>query len=170
MYRKTGTVNFIGTMLFDDEPERECWHEAGHAIVGHHLGMKIMATGFSWVSGEDSEPNPSTWIETFDGFEKDILATQYSAGMAAETIKLGEHDFLACKSDRRGFETLGCASPFEHYATKAIEILTEKDAALVRIYERLMLERTSPSNEPFVDTDGTKRQVHLDREDFKLLL
>jgi hypothetical protein len=163
-------MNFIGTMLFDDEPDRECWHEAGHAIVGHHLGMKIIAIGFSWVSGQDHAPNPSTWLETFDGFAKDNLATQSAGGMAAEIIKLRDYDFMAGKSDRQGFQALGCALPFEHYVTKAIEILTETDAALVRVYEKLMLERNNPSNDPFVDTDGMKKQVHLNRQDFESLL
>ena len=30
---------FNGVVLFENEPDRECWHEAGHAVVANHLGM-----------------------------------------------------------------------------------------------------------------------------------
>jgi hypothetical protein len=164
-------MSFIGKMLFEDEPERECWHEAGHAIVGHHLGMKIMAIGFSWISGEEHAPNPSTWIETFDGFENDLVATQCAGGVAAEITKLRDYDFMACKSDEQLFQQLGCAFPLEHYVNEAIKILGEREAALVRVYDRLMQERNRPSYSPFVDSvDHMKKQVHLKCDDFESLI
>jgi hypothetical protein len=137
--------HLIGITLFEDEPERECWHEAGHAIVGHHLGMKIIAIGFSWVRGEEHEPNPSTWVETYDGFERDKVATQCFGGVAAEIAKLKTYDWDACKSDGEHFKKLGCTSPFEHYVNEAAKIIVERDTALLRVYDRLMQERSSPS-------------------------
>jgi hypothetical protein len=41
-------MQFNGVMLFEEEPERECWHEAGHAVMAKHLGMTVIAIGFSW--------------------------------------------------------------------------------------------------------------------------
>lgn len=122
--------------------DRECWHEAGHAVVGHYLGMTIVAIGFEWVRGNDAQPNPATWLATLDGFEQDIVATQLFAGRAAEIIKVGDYDFGALGSDYRGWETLGCQSSDVHYTQRAIEILIERDAALVRVYDKLMAERT----------------------------
>jgi hypothetical protein len=84
-----GTMPFNGVILFEDEPERECWHEAGHAVVAHHLGMTVLAIGFSWVRGEDSAPNPSCWIPN-DGFDKDSKATEFFAGVASEIVRLGK--------------------------------------------------------------------------------
>ena len=89
---------FIGTMLLESEPNRECWHEAGHALVAHHLGMTVLAIGFSWVRGEHHEPNPSSWIPT-DGFDKDIVAVELFGGVAAEILKLGDYDVMAHGSD-----------------------------------------------------------------------
>jgi len=161
---------FTGVMLFDDEPERECWHEAGHAIVGHHLGMTILAIGFSWVYGEDAAPNPSTWIPT-DGFDKDIVGIELLAGVAAEIIKLGDYDIMACNADVQACRQVGCASSHEHYINQAIKILVEKNAPLVRVHKRLMEERVNPSYPPFVDTaDHMKKQRHLTQEDFESLM
>jgi hypothetical protein len=113
----------IGITLFDDEPDRECWHEAGHAIVGHHLG------------------------------------------------KLGEYDFNACGSDLQHLQELGCSRSGEHYINQAIEILVQRDAALVRVQKRLMEERVHPTYPSFVDTgDHMKKQRHLTQEDFEKLL
>ena len=157
-------------MLFEDEPERECWHEAGHAIVGHHLGMTVLAIGFSWANGENAEPNPSTWIST-DGFDKDIAAVELLAGVAAEIIKLGDFNVLACNADVQACRKLGCTLSRDHYANEAITILGQKDATLVRVYNRLMEERVNASHPPFEDTvDHMKKQVHLTREEFEALI
>jgi hypothetical protein len=150
--------------------DRECWQEAGHAVVGHYLGMTIVAIGFEWVRGNDAEPNPATWLATLDGFEQDIVATQLFAGRAAEIIKVGDYDFGALGSDYRGWETLGCQSSDVHYTQRAIEILIERDVALVRVYDKLMAERTNASREPVIDSDGVKSQVHLTQDEFESLV
>jgi hypothetical protein len=162
-------MSFTGIMLFDDEPDRECWHEAGHAVVAHHLGMTILAIGFSWVNGEGGAPNPSSWIPT-DGFDKASVATELFAGVATEIVKLGNYDIGAYRSDVLAWRELGCGSSAEPYINQAIKILNERDDCLVRVYNRLMEERTDPSHEPFVDSDNIKKQVHLTREELESLL
>ena len=132
--------------------------------------MAIRAIGFEWVRGNDAEPNPATWFATLDGFEKDTVATQLFAGKAAEIVKIGDYDLNAYSSDKRRWRTLGCHSSVGHYTQRAIEILKEENAAVVRVYNKLMEERTNPSREPFVDTDGVKRQVHLMQGEFESLL
>lgn len=97
---------FNGILLFEDEPDRECWHESGHAVVAHHLGMTVLAIGFSWVNGEGRGPNPSSWIPT-DGFDKESVATELFAGVAAEIIKLADYDIGAYRSDVRAWRELG---------------------------------------------------------------
>ena len=162
---------FTGIMLFEEEPERECWHEAGHAIVGHHLGLTVLAIGYSWVSGENADPNPSTWMATYDGFDNHALATHALGGMAAEITKLGDYDMGASNSDGQHFQELGCSFSRDHYTNEAVRILAERDAALVRVYDRLMKERMNPSYPPFEDTiDHMKKQVHLTREEFEALM
>src|ERR1700752_4054057 len=104
-----GWMPFNGVVLYTDEPDRECWHEAGHAVVAHHFGMPIIAIGFSWVRGEHADPNPSSWIPT-DGFDKEEAATEFFAGVAAEILKLGEYDMMACNVDVAAFKQLGCTS------------------------------------------------------------
>jgi hypothetical protein len=62
----------------------------------------------------------------------------------------------------RAWQDLGCGFPAVHYISRAIEILRERDTSLVRVYNRLMEERTSPYNQLFVDTDGIKEASPLD--------
>lgn len=157
-------------MLFEDEPDRECWHEAGHAVVAHHFGMTVIAIGFSWVNGENSEPYPSSWIQT-DGFDKESVAIEFLAGSAAEILKLGDYDVGAHRSDIIAWRQLGCSSTIEHYIKEAIEVLKQRDDSLVRVQNGLMQERTNASRAPFVDSgDKMKKQVHLTREEFESLL
>jgi hypothetical protein len=161
---------FVGTMLFDCEPNRECWHEAGHAVVAHHFGMTVLAIGFSWVRGEHREPNPSSWIPTV-GFDKDSVAIELFGGVAAEILKLGDYDVMAHNSDASDWRELGCSSSADHYIQQAIGILKERDAALVRVYSRLMEERVKPSYARFRDTgDHMWKQRHLTQEDFEALM
>jgi len=156
-------------MLFDSEPDRECWHESGHAVVGHHFGMQILAVGFSRPNGPDCEPYPSTWVPT-DGFDADKVATQLLAGSAAEIVKLGDFDIMACNSDVRAFTKLQCASSRDHYINQAMEIIRAKNDVLVRVYERLMGARTNPPLQPFIDKDGIKKQVHLTPDELESLV
>jgi hypothetical protein len=93
-------------MLFESEPSRECWHEAGHAVVAHHLGMTVLAIGLSWVGGEHREPNPSSLIPT-DGFDKNSVAIELFGGIAAEILKLGNYDVMAHSSDIHAWRELG---------------------------------------------------------------
>ncbi len=51
-----------------------------------------------------------------------------------------------------------------------MDVLKQRDAALVRVYEKLMSERTSPTHEPFIDDDGLKKQRHLSQEQFEALM
>jgi hypothetical protein len=161
---------FVGTLIFDPEPDRECWHEAGHAVIAHHFGMTVLAIGFSWVSGKDDEPYPSSWILNA-GFAKDRVATELLGGVAAEIIKLGNYDVMAYRPDVLPWRTLKCTSAARHYIQQAIVILKQRDAALVRVYNRLMTERASPSYPRVQDTeDGMWKQQHLSQEDFEALM
>jgi hypothetical protein len=145
-------------------------HEAGHAVVANHLGMTVIAIGFSWLRGEHQEPNPSCWIPT-DGIDKESVAVHNLAGVAAEIVKLQDYNIMSCNSDVKACRELGCTLSHEHYIKQAIEILKERDDALVRVYHKLMEERVNPSHEPFIDTvDKMKKQVHLTREEFESLL
>ena len=162
-------MQFNGVMLFEEEPERECWHEAGHAVMAKHLGMTVIAIGFSWPNGPNGEAYPSTWIPT-DGFDKDSVAKQLVSGSAAEILELGDFDAMACNSDLRAFKALECPVSHDHYISSAVEILKTRHGALTRVYERLMKERTNPSREPFIDTDGIKKQKHLTHEEFESLV
>ena len=85
-------MSYIGTFVTEIEPDRECWHEAGHAIVADHFGMQVQAIGYQWNAA--GEPNPCTWV-AFNGLDKECVAIQYFAGAAAEIIKLGDHDLNA---------------------------------------------------------------------------
>jgi hypothetical protein len=161
---------FVGTILCDSEPNRECWHEAGHAVVAHHLGMPVLAIGFSWVRGEHHEPNPSSWIPT-DGFDNSSVAIELFGGVAAEILKLGDYDVMAYRSDAHAWRELGCSSSADYYIQQAIGILQERDAALVRIFSRLMGERVEPSYPRFQDTEDHRwKQRHLTQEDFEALM
>ena len=157
--------------IIHDDPERECWHEAGHAVIARHFGMTVLAIGFSWVCGPSRDPNPSSWIST-DGFDKEQIAVQVGAGIAAEVIKLGNYNAMSIGSDYEQWKNLNCALPtIDDYVHKAIEILKERDAALMRVYERLMQERVKPSYSRFQDTvDHMWKQVLLTQEDFEALM
>ena len=161
---------FVGITVFESEPSRECWHEAGHAVVAHHLGMKVLAIGFSWVRGEHNEPNPSSWIPT-DGFDNDRVAVELFGGAAAEILKLSNYDAMALRSDVMAFQELHCLHSPEHYLQQAIDILREREGALERVHHRLMEERVTPSYLRFQDTaDHMWKQRHLAQEDFEALM
>jgi hypothetical protein len=163
-------MSFVGITVFESEPSRECWHEAGHAVVAHHLGMKVLAIGLSWVRGERSEPNPSSWIPT-DGFDNDRVAVELFGGAAAEILKLSNYDAMALHSDVEAFQELHCSHSPEYYIQQAIDILKEREEALECVHHRLMEERATPSYSRFQDTaDHMWKQRHLTQEDFEALM
>ena len=159
----------VGTFLSEPEPERECWHEAGHGVTGYHLGIPVAAIGFTWNKGENAEPNPSTWSETATA-DKESVAVHLFGGMAAEILKLNDYDYNARKLDIQQFSRLGCTLLGDHYLQQAMTILKERDAALVRVYNALMERRVTPPTPRFKDTDDVWRQVHLRREEFEALM
>lgn len=156
--------------ITETDNERECWHEAGHAVVAHHLGMTVLALGYSWVAGLRGDPNPSSWIPTH-GFDDETIAVELGAGIAAEVFKLGNYNALALAHDFRIWKARNCLLPtYDECVDKAIRILHERDAAFVRVHERLLKERTTPSYPKFQDTDQMWKQQHLTREDFEALM
>ncbi len=159
----------VGTFLFAPEPDRECWHEAGHGVTGYHLGILVAAIGFTWNNGENAEPNPSTWSETATA-DKQSVAVHLFGGMAGEILKLKDFDYNARIPDIQEFNRLGCALPGEHYLQQAMNILKERDAALVRVYNALMERRVTPPTPRFKDADNLWKQVHLRREEFEALM
>ena len=106
----------------------------------------------------------------FRRFDKETVAIQLFAGKAAEIVKIGDYDLNAYGSDKRRWRALGCHSSDVHYTQRAIEILKGQDATLVRVYNKLLEERTNPSRDPFVDSDGVKRQVNLTQDEFESLV
>jgi hypothetical protein len=55
--------NLVATFVFGIEPNRECWHEAGHGVTAQRVGITVAAIGYTWLRGENADPNPSTWSE-----------------------------------------------------------------------------------------------------------
>jgi hypothetical protein len=159
----------VGTFLFATEPDRECWHEAGHGVTAYHLGIPVGAIGFTWNKGENAEPNPSTWSETATA-DKESVAVHLFGGMAAEILKLKDFDYNARIPDIQEFNRLGCTLSGEHYLQQATNIPKERDAALVRVYNALMKRRVDPPTPRFKDTDSLWKQVHLRREEFEGLM
>jgi len=159
----------VGTFLFEPEPTRECWHDAGHGVTGYHLGIPVGAIGFTWSKGENVEPNPSTWSQTA-GTDKDRVAVHLFGGMAAEILKLNDFDYNARIPDIQEFNRLGCAVSGDHYLEQAMNILKDRDAAFVRVHDELMRRRANPPTPRFKDTDNVWRQVHLTREEFEALM
>jgi hypothetical protein len=159
----------VGTFLVATEPDRECWHEAGHGVTGYYLGIPVQAIGFTWNKGENVEPNPSTWSETATA-DKESVAVHLFGGMAAEILKLKDFDYNARIPDIQEFNRLGCTLPGEHYLQQAMNILKERDPALVRVYNVLMKRRINPPAPRFRDADNVWRQVHLRREEFEALM
>lgn len=159
----------VGTFLFELEPDRECWHEAGHGVTAYHLGIRVVAIGFTWNKGENAEPNPCTWVETAKA-NKDSVAVHLFGGVAAEILKLNDYDYNARIPDMQAFNRLGCTLPGEHCLQKAMNILTERNAALVRVYDELMKRRVTPPTPRFKDTDDVWRQVHLREDEFESLM
>jgi hypothetical protein len=159
----------VGTFVTAIEPDRECWHEAGHGVTGYHLGIPVMAIGFTWHEGENAEPNPSNWCDLATA-DRESVAVYLFGGTAAEILKLNDYDYNARKLDLQQFGGLGCTLPGNHYREQAMNILKERDAALERVYNALMERRVTPPTPRFKDTDGVWRQVHLTREEFEALM
>ena len=159
----------VGTILFDAEPERECWHEAGHGVTGFHLGIPVIAIGFTWNKGENAEPNPSTWSDMATA-HKENVAVYLFGGMAAEILKLKDYDQQARGSDVQKFNKLGCKHLYEHYLQQAMDILEGRDAALVRVFHVLMERRLNPPSPRSKETDNFWKQEHIGKEEFEALM
>jgi hypothetical protein len=159
----------VGTFLFAPEPDRECWHEAGHGVTAYCLGIRVAAIGFTWGRGENAEPNPSTWSDTATA-DKDCVAVHLFGGMAAEILKLNDYDYNARSLDAQAFKRLGCKLPGDHYLQQAMNILKEHDAALERVYNALMKRRVTPPTPRYKDTDDLWKQVHLRQDELEALM
>jgi len=147
----------------EPEPERECWHEAGHAVVAHHFAIRVNGIGFTWVKGADKEPYPSAFVH-LTGSDKEAEATVLMAGTAAEILKSGDFDHNGRRSDVEKLNELHVSHPPDYYIGRAIEILKQRDAALRRVYEELMTAMTSKPEPQFRDKeDHLWKQVRLNR-------
>jgi hypothetical protein len=164
------TVPYLGTLLMEPEPERECWHEAGHAVVAHHLGMRVNGIGFTWVKGPEKEPYPSAFVPV-TGSDKEAEATVLMAGSAAEILKCGDYDHNGRKYDIEKLNELHCGHPPDHHIGQAIEILRQRDSELRRVYEELMTAMAGNPKPTFRDKqDGLWKQVRLNRDAFETLM
>jgi hypothetical protein len=164
------TMPYIGTLLMEREPERECWHEAGHAVVAHHSRIQVNGIGFSWDRGPNSQPNPSAFLH-LTGADKEAEATVLMAGSAAEILKCGDFDHPGRSDDIKKFDALHCGHPPDYHVGLAIEILKQHDAALRRVYDQLLTAMAGSPTPTFRDKlDGLMKQVRLTREAFVALM
>ena len=89
--------------------------------------------------------------------------------MAAEVLKLKDFDYHARIRDVQQFNQRGCKLPGEHYLEQAMNVLKERDAVLVRVYNKLMERRVNPLTPRFKDTDGLWKQVTSQKRSSKPL-
>lgn len=160
------TVPYIGTLLMEPEPDRECWHEAGHAVVARHFGITVNGIGFTWAKGPENEPYPSAFLHLTSS-DKEAEATTLMAGSAAEILKCGDFDHNGRRNDVEKLNELHCGHPPDYHIGLAIEILRQRDTALRRVYEELMAAMAGNPKPTFRDKqDGLWKQVRLNREAF----
>ena len=163
-------MSYTGTLLMEPEPERECWHEAGHAVVAHHFGIRVNGIGFTWVKGRDNEPYPSAFVH-LTGSDKEAEATVLMAGSAVEILKCGDFDHNGRKKDVEKLNELHRGQPPNHYIGQAIEILKQRDTALRRVYEELMKAMAGKPEPQYRDKqDHLWKQIRLNREAFQTLM
>jgi hypothetical protein len=161
---------YTGTLLMEPEPDRECWHEAGHAVVAHHFELTVNGIGFTWKRGPENEPYPSAFVHS-TGTDKEAEATMLMAGSAAEILKCGDYDHNGRRYDVEKLNELRCGHPPDYYIGLAIEILKQHDAALRRVYEELMTAMAGNPTPTFPDKlDGLWKQVRLTRDAFVTLM
>jgi len=154
----------------EPEPERECWHEAGHAVVAHHSGIRVNGIGFTWAKGPEKEPYPSAFVH-LTGSDEEAEATMLMAGSAAEILKCGDFDRNGRRNDVKKFDALRCGHPPDHHIGQAIAILKQRDVALRRVYEELMTAMEGSPKPTFRNKqDGLWNQVRLNRDAFETLM
>jgi len=163
-------MSYVGTLLMEPEPDRECWHEAGHAVVAHHFQLTVNGIGFTWKRGPQNEPYPSAFVHT-TGSDKEAEATMLMAGSAAEILKCGDYDHNGRRNDVEKLNELHCGHPPDYYIGLAIEILKQHDAALKRVFDELRTAMAGNPTPTFRDKlDGLSKQVRLTREAFVILM
>lgn len=116
---------YTGTLLMEPEPDRECWHEAGHAVVAHYLGIRVNGIGFTWKRGPENEPYPSAFVH-LTGSDKEAQATVLMAGSAAEILKCGDFDHNGRRNDVEKLNELHCGHPPDYHIGQAIELLKQR--------------------------------------------
>jgi hypothetical protein len=154
----------------EPEPDRECWHEAGHAVVAHHFELTVNGIGFTWKKGPEKEPYPSAFVHS-TGSDKEAEATMLMAGSAAEILQCGDYDHDGRSYDIEELNKLHCGHPPDYHIGLAIRILKQRDTALKRVYEELMTAMAGNPTPTLRDKlDGLWKQVRLTRDAFVTLM
>jgi hypothetical protein len=112
--------------------ERMAWHEAGHAVVGCHLGILIEGIGLSRTLQLDIEYTPVTWWNPHVGqWGKPIptgsIGKFAGAGRAAEILMVGSPTSVdgVYNKDRDVLRDYRCPKNLSYYAIRAMRILEE---------------------------------------------
>lgn len=123
--------------------QRRAWHEAGHAVVAEHLGLRVdyatVRTFFSAAGAVLSEVRPLTDIE---------LATRRMGGVAAELVIYGAIE-PGCETD------LALVS---HLPRKTIEQAIENAKSIV-VERRARLDEIARALIKFGSIDGNLRPL-----------
>jgi hypothetical protein len=157
----------LNSILLEPAGHREWWHEAGHAVVAHHVGIVVQAIGLQWIEGRD-DPNPCTWVD-LTGIDNDSIAVHVLGGIVAESIKLADYDYHASESDLKRYRELKTTRTYADHYYHASDILRKENDTLVRVHEVLLREMSSPSRHALIDSDGIQRQIYITKEEFAAL-
>jgi hypothetical protein len=113
----------------EPEPERESWHEAGHAVVAHHSGIRVSGIGLLGPKTPRKNRIPSAFVH-LTGSHEEAEAKMLMAGSAAEILKCGDFDRNGQRNDVEKFDALRCGHPTDYHIGQAIAILKQRDVAL----------------------------------------
>jgi hypothetical protein len=122
-------------------------HEAGHAVIGMHFGFDIAGIAVT-------NRLPHTSISDLDAPDK-TPEQRYiflAAGIASETLSLGDYDQQAIGSDQ-GFIYGRGGDVITHYLPAALEILRANESRLNRLKNQLALKWISARAEAQFSSD-----------------
>lgn len=111
--------------------DRAMRHEAGHYVVGRHLGFCIQHIGLK-------NRLPATLAERNSDLGQSVLewCTFMAGGIASENIYFGKYDPLGAASDQRSIHSIKGGS-IEEYLPEALRILKINQRRLDSISSRL---------------------------------
>jgi hypothetical protein len=112
---------------------RAAGHEAGHAIVAHHFGARVLGIGISFMPERNQVGMFLNAQYGWKGWSIDTRCVVMAAGPAADALYQGGFDDLSASGDLQDIKSLTGKASLEPYLGVAKGIVSAHPAKMKRI-------------------------------------